>query len=128
MVTVTSARRRNLNYGKTPIDYDVNVYVREEYNPDTGESHWNQDQWYLHVYDYNNGNRDEVSTPFLLTKEESFAMNFLEMDDIDEGLDGWLSMEYLLLKYWDQMSDRMKEYLESFPKYKEDVKGQLVYN
>jgi hypothetical protein len=128
MVTITSARRRSPNYGKTPIDYDVNVYVREEYNADTGESSWNQDQWYLHVYDYNNGNRDEVSTPFLLTKEESFAMNFLEMDDIDEGLDGWLSMEYLLQKYWAQMSDRMKEYLESFPKYKEDIRIQLIYN
>jgi hypothetical protein len=128
MVTVTSARRRNVNHGKTLIDYDVNIYVREDYNPDTGESVWNQDQWYLHVYDYNNGNHDEVSTPFLLTKEESFAMNFLEMGDIDEGLDGWLSMDYLLQKYWSQMSDRIKEYLESFPKYKEDIRIQLVYN
>lgn len=120
--------RRNKNAGKTLIEYDVNVYVREEYNQETGESYWNEDQWYLHVYDYNNGESIEVGTPFLLTKEESFAMNFLGMDDIDEGLDGWMGMDYMLENYWNQMSDRIREYLESFPKYKEDVRPQTIYN
>ncbi|MFY9331787.1 MAG: hypothetical protein WAO41_08935, partial [Candidatus Nanopelagicales bacterium] len=104
------------------------VYVREEYNAETGESFWNEDQWYLHVYNYDGGrNPFEVGTPFLLTKEESFAMNFLGMDDIDGGLDGWMSMDYLLAEYKDQMSDRIREYLESFPKYEEDVKVQSIY-
>lgn len=120
--------RRNKNASKTLIEYDVNVFVREEYNADTGESYWNQDQWYLHVYDYNNGDSIEVGTPFLLTKEESFAMNFLGMDDIDESLDGWMGLDYMLENYWDQMSDRIREYLESFPKYKEDVRPRTVYN
>ena len=120
--------RRNKNASKTPIEYDINVYVREEYNAETGESFWNEDQWYLHVYDYNNGDSIEVGTPFLLTKEESFAMNFLGMDDIDESLDGWMGMNYMLENYWDQMSDRIREYLESFPKYKEDVRPQTIYN
>jgi len=120
--------RRNKNADKTKIDYDVNVYVREEYNNETGESFWNEDQWYLQVYDYNNGASEEVSTPFLLTKEESFAMNFLGMDDIDEGLDGWMSMDYLMTEYRGQMSDRIIEYLESFPKYKEDVRPKMIYN
>ena len=120
--------RRNKNAGKTLIEYDVNVYVREEYNQETGESYWNEDQWYLHVYDYNGGDSIEVGTPFLLTKEESFAMNFLEMDDIDGSLDGWMSMDYMLENYWSQMSDRIREYLESFPKYKEDVRPQTIYN
>lgn len=119
--------RRNKNAGKTLIDYDVNVYVREDYDSDTGESTWNTDQWYLHVYDYNGGSHEEVSTPFLLTAEESFAMNFLEMDDIDEGLDGWMSMDYLLKEYREQMSDRIREYLEGFPKYKEDVRPRTIY-
>ena len=120
--------RRNKNAGKTLIEYDVNVYVREEYNAETGESYWNEDQWYLHVYDYNGGSHEEVSTPFLLTPQESFAMNFLEMDDIDGSLDGWMSMDYMLENYWSQMSDRIREYLESFPKYKEDVRPQTIYN
>ena len=120
--------RRNKNASKTLIDYDVNVYVREEYNAETGESFWNEDQWYLHVYDYNNGDSIEVGTPFLLTKEETFAMNFLGMDDIDESLDGWMGMSYMLENYWGQMSDRIREYLESFPKYKEDVRPQTIYN
>jgi hypothetical protein len=55
-------------------------------------------------------------------------MNFRGMQDIDEGLDGWLSMEYLLSTYRDQMSDRILQYLEGFPKYKEDVREMLVYN
>ena len=120
--------RRNKNASKTPIEYDINVYVREEYNAETGESYWNEDQWYLHVYDYNNGDSIEVGTPFLLTKEETFAMNFLGMDDIDESLDGWMGMSYMLENYWGQMSDRIREYLESFPKYKEDVRPQTIYN
>lgn len=124
----TMLAKRNKNAGKTPIEYDVNVYVREDYNLETGESSWNQDQWYLHVYDYNNGAHEEVSLPYLLTAEESFAMNFLEMDDIDESLDGWMSLDYLLEEYRAQMSDRMREYLESFPKYKEDVRPKTVYN
>lgn len=120
--------RRNKNYGKTLIDYDVNVYVREEYNMETGQSYWNTNNWYLHVYDYDNGkNPFEVSTPFLLTKEEAFAMNFAGTGDIDAGLDGWMSMEYLLENYRQQMSDRIMEYLESFPKYKEDILPKLIY-
>lgn len=120
--------KRNKNFHKTPIEYDVNVYVREEYDAETMESYWNTDRWYLHVYNYDNGrNPFEVGTPFLLTKEESFAMNFLERDDIDEGLDGWMSMDYLLTEYWDVMSDRIKEYLESFPKYEEDVVIKKIY-
>ena len=54
--------RRNKNASKTPIEYDVNVFVREEYNAETGESFWNEDQWYLHVYDYNNGDSIEVGS------------------------------------------------------------------
>lgn len=119
---------RNKNKNKTIIDYDVNVYVREEYNHETRESFWNEDRWYLHVYDYNDGASEEVSTPFLLTKEESFAMNFMGMEDIDEGLDGWMSMDYLMENYRPQMSDRIIEYLESFPKYKEDIRLKTIYN
>ena len=119
---------RNKNKDKNPIEYDINVYVREEYNPETRESYWDETKWYLHVYDYNGGQHEEVSLPYLLTAEESFAMNFVERDDIDPALDGWMSMDYLLEEYWDVMSDRIKEYLESFPKYKEDVRPITVYN
>lgn len=126
-MTITGALRAK-NKNKTVIDYDVNIYVREEYNAETGQSYWNQDQWYLHVYDYNDGNHTEVSVPYLLTKEEAFAMNFVQRDDIDEGLDGWLSMSYLLENYWDVMSDRIKEYLEGFPKYLENARFKTVFN
>jgi hypothetical protein len=121
--------RRNKNFNKTPIEYDVNVYVREEYNAETGESYWNEDQWYLHVYDYNDGASEEVSVPYLLTKEESFAMNFNGCGAIDDGLDGWIGMDELLEgEFRSRASDRIIEYLESFPKYKEDVQPKTVYN
>ena len=124
---MTETILRNKNKHKTLIDYDVNVYVREEYNRETKESTWNTDQWYLHVYDYNNGDPFEVSSPYLLTAEESFAMNFVETDDIDAGLDGFMSLDYLMLHYKDQMSDRVLEYLESFPKYKEDIRPSTAH-
>ena len=119
---------RNKNKHKTIIDYDVNVYVLEEYNHDTRESYWDPTKWYLHVYDYNDGQQEEVSRPYLLTKEEAFAMNFLEHDDIDDGMDGWMSMDHLMTEYKDVMSDRIREYLEGFPKYKEDIRLLTVYN
>ena len=122
-----TAERRNKNAGKTLIEYDVNVYVLENYNLETGESTWNEDQWYLHVYDYNGGAHEEISSPFLLTKEESFAMNFMGTGDIDDGLDGWMTMDSLLEDYREQMSDRIREYLETFPKYKEDIRLQTIY-
>lgn len=118
---------RNQNRDKTRIDYDVNVYVREEVG-EHGDSYWNQDHWYLHVYDYNDGAHEEVSVPFLLTPAESFAMNFVGRNDVDGGLDCWMSMEYLMSNYWDVMSDRVKEYLEGFPKYYEDISAKVVYN
>ncbi len=117
---------RNKNRDKTLIEYDVNVYVREELG-DEGHSYWNQDHWYLHVYDYNGGAHEEVSVPFLLTPAESFAMNFVGRNDVDGSLDTWMSMEYLMSNYWDAMSDRVKEYLESFPKYKEDIQIKQIY-
>lgn len=120
---------RNKNKHKTIIDYDINIFVREEYNAETGETYWNTDQWYLHVYDYNNGDPIEVSSPFLLTKAESFAMNFVERGDVDEGLDGWTSLDYLLENYREEMGDRVLEYLESFPKYREDItRSRTIYN
>jgi hypothetical protein len=119
---------RNKNRNKTPIDYDVNVYVPEEYNHDTGESYWNTNQWYLHVFDYNDGCHEEISSPFLLTNEESFAMNFIERDEVDGSLDTWMSMDYLMENYRSVMSDRILRYLESFPKYHEDIRKKVVYN
>lgn len=124
---MTETLLRNKNAGKTRIDYDVNVYVLEDYNVDTNESFWNTDQWYLHVYDYNNGDPNEVSQSYLLTAEESFAMNFAETGHIDGGLDGWMSMDFLIENYRGQMSDRVLQYLESFPRYKEDVRLRTVY-
>jgi len=124
---MTETLVRNKNANKTKIEYDVNVYVREDYNHETKESTWNTDQWYLHLYDYNDGDPFEVSSTYLLTAEESFAMNFLETDDIDAGLDGFMSLDYLMLHYRDQMSDRVLEYLESFPKYKEDIRPSTAH-
>ena len=95
---------------------------------ETKQSYWNTDQWYLHVYDYNNGDPEEVSQSYLLTKEESFAMNFAETGDIDAGLDGWMSMDHLMANYRDQMSDRVLEYLERFPRYKEDIRSSITPN
>ena len=54
-------------------------------------------------------------------------MNFMGTGDIDDGLDGWMTMDSLLEDYREQMSDRIREYLETFPKYKEDIRLQTIY-
>ena len=97
-------------------DYDLNIFVREEYNSETKSSYWNTDQWYIHVYDYKDGTTAEASEPFLLTKEESFCLNFEEVGDIDKSLDGWMSLDYFLDNYKEQASERILNYLERFTK------------
>jgi hypothetical protein len=108
------------------IEYDVNVYVPEQYNADTGQTIQDKKYWKLQVYDYNDGDAIEADAPFMLTAEESFAMNFEETGHID-ALDGWMTMDFLMEEYADQMSDRIREYLNRFPTNTEDIRKVSRY-
>lgn len=115
---------RNKNANKTKIDYDLNVFQQEflAENSDTGEMEYDYaGPWYIHVYEYlETGGHRELQDPFALTSEEASALCLGQEGTYFDYPDSWYGMDGFLSDYWDCLSDRIKQYLESFPKYRED--------
>jgi hypothetical protein len=104
---------------KTKIDYDLNIFKRELLNGDGEYEHMGP--WYIHVYQYDGGNTEEVTVPIELTAEESSAL--IENDPYfqDHEPDLWYGLEGFMFDKWDAMSDRLKYVFETLPKYEEEV-------
>ena len=135
---LTSTEKRNKNAHKTPIDWDLNVYCPEQWYG--GESFWDHDLWKINarIYMEDHPETNYVDTDYtitLLTKEaEAIGLKGFAEDDnddydewLDQGLDGFISLEYFKQLYWDVCSDRVKEYLETLPRYLEDVPSRMMY-
>lgn len=108
---------RNKNAGRTLIDYDLNIFMREEEDPRTGEWYYDPTSWMIHVYEVDGNGHHEVAEARSLTTEEIRALG-VNNDEYFEGGDAWYGMSGYLKDYWDVMPDSLKMYLESFPKYK----------
>lgn len=108
---------RNKNAGKTPFVYDLNIYQLEQEQEDGSFAY--SGPWYIHVYEYLDGNIEEVTVPFQLTTEE---YNSLIKDDpyFDEP-DVWYGLQGFVFEKWEMLSDRLKMVFECLPKYKEEV-------
>ena len=136
---LTSTERRNKNKYKTPIDWDLNVYCPEQWYG--GESFWDHDLWKINarIYMEDNPNTNYIDTDYnitLLTKEaDAIGLKRFADDGTSEDLDGWLdqsldgmiSVEYFKSIYWDLCSLRLQEYLETLPRYLEDVPERMMY-
>ena len=109
---------RNKNAGKTEIDYDLNIFMREEEDPRTGEWYYDPTSWMIHVYEVDDKGHQEVNEARALTIEEIRSLG-LNNDEYFEGGDAWYGMSGYLKEYWDVLPDSIKQYLESFPKYKD---------
>ena len=130
---------RNKNKYKTPIDWDLNVFCPEQWYG--GESFWDHDLWKINarIYMEDNPNTNYIDTDYtitLLTKEaevlglKRFADDGAStvLDDwLDQSLDGFISVEYFKSIYWDLCSLRLQEYLETLPRYLEDVPERMMY-
>ena len=130
--------RRNKNKTKTPIDWDLNVYCPEQWYG--GDSFWDHDCWKINarIYMEDHPETNYIDTDYditLLTKEaEAIGLKGFaddsndDYDDwLDKSLDGFISLEYFKQLYWDVCSDRVKEYLETLPRYLEDVPERMMY-
>jgi hypothetical protein len=109
---------RNKNAGRTEIDYDLNIFMREEEDPRTGEWYYDPTSWMIHVYEVDDHGHHEVHEARALTIEEIRSLG-LNNDEYFEGGDAWYGMSGYLKEYWDVLPDSIKQYLESFPKYKD---------
>lgn len=112
-----TTQTRNKNKGRTEIVYDLNIFQRESLDADGEYRHGGP--WYVHIYEYDNGNVEEISTPIQLTTDE---YNKLIKDDPyfqDHDPDLWYGLEGFMMEKWDVMSDGLKVIFESLPKYKD---------
>ena len=136
---LTSTERRNKNAHKTPIDWDLNVFCPEQWYG--GDAFWDHDLWRINarIYMEDNPNTNYIDTDYditLLPKEaEAIGLKpFADQEEepifddwLDQSLDGFISLEYFKKLYWDNCSDRVKEYLDSLPLYLEDVPPRMMY-
>ena len=130
---------RNKNKYKTPIDWDLNVFCPEQWYG--GESFWDHDLWKINarIYMEDNPNTNYIDTVYsitLLTKEaevlglKRFADDGTSTDLdgwLDQSLDGMISVEYFKSIYWDLCSLRLQEFLDTLPRYLEDVPERMMY-
>jgi hypothetical protein len=110
---------RSKNIDKEKYVYDLNIFKRELLDADGEYRHGGP--WYIHIYEYNDGNVEELGNPIQLTPEE--ASNLIENDPYfqDHEPDLWYGLEGFMFEKWDVMSDGLKRIFENLPKYKEDV-------
>jgi hypothetical protein len=108
---------RSRNKDKTEIIYDLNIYQLELENEDGTFEH--QGPWYIHVYEYENSNIEEVTAPIELTVDE--YNNLIKDDPYYNELDVWYGLQGFVFEKWDMLSDRLKMVFECLPKYKEEV-------
>lgn len=115
-----TVQRRNKNYNKTLIDYDLNIYMPEELDAG-GESYWDPASWRIHLYVYKDGNHGEWDDPIALTAEEIQSLGLNRDSYFKDEADVWYGLEGFRFDYWDKMSDRLKKYFDELPKYYEDI-------
>lgn len=108
---------RNKNKDNTKIIYDLNIYQLEQLDADGEYRHFGP--WYIHVYEYENGNIEEVTVPFELIQNE--YTNLIANDPYFDEPDVWYGLEGFVFEKWDLLSDRLKMVFECLPKYKEEV-------
>ncbi len=112
--------RRNKNAGKTLIDYDLNIYMPEELD-EAGESYWDPASWRIHVFIHKDGSQHEWDDPIALTAEEIQSLGLNRDSYFRNEVDTWYGLDGFRFDYWSKMSDRLKMYFDSLPKYYEDI-------
>lgn len=100
---------------KNKIDYDLNIFIPEELDRHDN-SVWNPNKWHIHVYIVDGNGHKEADEAFPLSIEDIESLG-LNSDPYFEDVDSWYGYEGFMKDYWPKMTDRVKSYLESFPKY-----------
>jgi len=108
-------RAKNVN--KTKCIYDLNIYQLEQLDTDGKYRHMGP--WYIHVYEYVDGNIEEVTAPIELTEDEYNSI--LRDDPYYDEPDVWYGLEGFLFENWATLSDRLKMVFECLPKFKDEV-------
>ena len=135
---------RNKNKGKTVIDWDLNVYCPEQWYGE--ESYWDGDLWKINARIYKEGpGQAPVDTDYTITllEKEARAIGLVDWakkvesdrdtvgdswnDWLDAGLDGFIDLYHFNELYRDRCSNRVLEFLDTLPRYLEDVPSRMMY-
>ena len=122
----TMLDKRNKNADKELIDWDLNIFMPEEWDEEKDDSYYDPASWKIHVYTYKDGDQNEWDDPINLTAEEIQSLGF-NRDPYFSDPDSWYGLDSFRLDYWSKMSDRLKEYFDRLPKYWEDLNGTNKY-
>lgn len=112
---------RNKNADKNLIDWDLNIFMPEEYDEQKDDYYFDPANWKIHVYAYKDGAHDAWDDPINLTAEEIQSLGFNRDDYFKDEVDTWYGLAGFKLDYWSKMSDRLKMYFDTLPKYWEDL-------
>jgi hypothetical protein len=115
--------KRNKNAEKTLIDWDLNIFMPEEWDEEKDDSYFDPANWKIHVYAYRDGDHNEWDDPIDLTAEEIQSIGFNRDEYFKDEADLWYGLEGFRKDYWSKLSDRLKEYFDRLPKYWEDLNG-----
>jgi len=116
----TMLNKRNKNAGKELIDWDLNIFMPEEWDEEKDDSYYDPANWKIHVYAYRDGDQNEWDDPINLTAEEIQSIGF-NRDEYFSDPDSWYGLDEFKKDYWSKLSDRLKEYFDKLPKYWEDL-------
>ena len=132
---------RNKNKHKTVIDWDLNVYCPEQWYG--GESYWDHDLWKINARIYKEGpGQSPVDTDYTITllEKEARALGLVDWahasednrtgswdDWLDAGLDGFIDLYHFNELYRSKCSDRVLEFLDTLPRYLEDVPDRMTW-
>jgi hypothetical protein len=124
-VDMSQTMYRNKNKDKTAIDWDLNIYMPEEFNPDAeypeDQYYYDPASWRIHVYHYTEIGHMEWDEPLILTAEEIQVLGFNRDSYFKDEVDVWYGLDGFRREYWSKMSDRLKMYFDALPKYYEDI-------
>lgn len=118
----TMLDKRNKNAGKELIDYDLNIFMPEEYDSVADDYYFDPASWRIHVFIWKDGSQDEWDESIHLTAEEIQSIGFNRDPYFKNEVDTWYGLDSFRADYWDKLSDRLKEYFDKLPKYWEDMR------
>jgi len=113
--------KRNKNAGKELIDWDLNIFMPEQWDEEADDSFYDPASWKIHVYAHKDGAQDEWDDPIELTAEEIVSLGLNRDSYFRDEVDVWYGLDGFRTEYWSKMSDRLKEYFDRLPKYWEDL-------
>jgi hypothetical protein len=107
---------RSKNNPNDLVDWDLNIYK------DPSEE---TEFWFITPYVYDEGDTLQYGKPFMLTMPEALSMMH-KNEYFDNQDEVWYGMKGFLFDYWDKLSDRVRFFLESLPKYTDDLDGSML--